>query len=413
MSRKILRGTRKARFSIIFFAIVAAVLTAVTMGIGQSEAKPANATDATQVPHYFGPYPNWANSPLTLASVSVGITGDGTGAKAQATIGANGSVTAIDVTDPGKGYTAATVNITGPGTGATATANVILSGSVTSIAVDAPGAGYSKPSVAISGGGATTDATATAYGSVDAVAITDGGTGYTFPTIDFDMPDDPNGVQAKAHVASTALGDAVDGMDANGHITSIVIDELGSGYASAPKVIIRDGTLFDPITPPAGTTFTEATASATIAIDSIGVDTLGAGYTSAPTVTITETDPNGAGAGAAATATIDTGAISTITVTAPGSAYITADGIKKFTDALPGVCDPAGLAAPACPTTGTDKYVPLGVPDTTSYANSDTYVIAVVQYKMQFSPTARHHARARICSGRHRRYRREASTSRW
>ena len=58
------------------------------------------------------------------------------------------------------------------------------------------------------------------------------------PTVDFDMPDDPNGTIAKAHVV----------WDSNtGDVTGIVLDNPGSGYASAPKVVIRDGTLFSPI----------------------------------------------------------------------------------------------------------------------------------------------------------------------
>ena len=44
-----------------------------------------------------------------------------------------------------------------------------------------------------------TSATGTAYGGVDAVAILDGGSGYSMPTVDFDLPDEPNGVTAKAH----------------------------------------------------------------------------------------------------------------------------------------------------------------------------------------------------------------------
>ena len=40
----------------------------------------ACAVDQTKVPHYFGPYPNWANSPLTQPDATVVITGYGTGA---------------------------------------------------------------------------------------------------------------------------------------------------------------------------------------------------------------------------------------------------------------------------------------------------------------------------------------------
>jgi hypothetical protein len=36
-------------------------------------AVPTSATDVTKVPHYFGPYPNWANSPQTLADAMVKI----------------------------------------------------------------------------------------------------------------------------------------------------------------------------------------------------------------------------------------------------------------------------------------------------------------------------------------------------
>ena len=35
---------------------------------------PASPTDESKVPHYFGPYPNWANSPLTLPDATVTIT---------------------------------------------------------------------------------------------------------------------------------------------------------------------------------------------------------------------------------------------------------------------------------------------------------------------------------------------------
>ena len=59
-----------------------------------------------KVPHYFGPWPDWANSQLTLPDVAVAITGGGgTGAAATATIGANGTVTSLTITDPGSGYT--------------------------------------------------------------------------------------------------------------------------------------------------------------------------------------------------------------------------------------------------------------------------------------------------------------------
>jgi Ca2+-binding RTX toxin-like protein/FtsP/CotA-like multicopper oxidase with cupredoxin domain len=526
-------------------------------------AMPASPVDETAVPHYFGPYPNWANSPLTLPDATVEIIGDGTGATAEATVGANGTVTGLTLTNPGTGYSFADVNILGAGTGATASATVAASGVVTSITVDAAGGGYTAPSVSLTGGGGVgtlmdfgnplldrayatdnatqvfvvvqtplpngflqsfktlnqalaggstgpsagfsfnayvlrptgianeysvvfdsglltvppladpsiseivtfpvpstavqagdviafygqgipldvdvgTDiisypapaaptqgalltvgdpatfplypqartysfsagvvdtsavvplenATATAFGGVDAVLIVDGGSGYTMPTVDFDLPDDPNGVQAEAHVASIALGDPVDGFDPDtGSVTVVVVDNPGSGYSAAPGVVIRDGTLFDPINNGA----VLATVEATLSIQSILLDTFGAGYTSAPLVDIT--DLIGAGAGAAATAQVNAGGVTSITLLIGGSGYITPGGIEKFTDPLSGLCDPAGVLAPVCPNYLTDpaaKYIPLAVGDPSGpyQANpdvSDTYEIALVQYRMSFS----------------------------
>ena len=102
----------------------------------------------------------------------------------------------------------------------------------------------------------------------------------------------------------------------------------------------------------------------------------GADYNPTPTVTIS--DPTGTGA--AATAALDNGVISAITLTNAGSGYVTAGGIQKFTDPLPGLCVP-----PACPTSG--KYIPLGVPEVKTYngAVADEYVIGLVQYRTSFS----------------------------
>ena len=52
---------------------------------------------------------------------------------------------------------------------------------------------------------------------VDAVTVTNAGSGYTFPTVEFDLPDGPDGVQAQGHAL----------MDANGAITEIVVDSPG------------------------------------------------------------------------------------------------------------------------------------------------------------------------------------------
>ena len=124
-------------------------------------------------------------------------------------------------------------------------------------------------------------------------------------------------------------------------------------------------------------------ATSTLLVQSVVVNTFGAGYTSAPAVVISDT---GAGTGASATAAITTsgGSVTSITIDTPGSGYMT-PGIKKFVDALPGLCVP-----PACPNYLTDptaKYVPLAVPEAKLYngIEADEYVIGLVQYRNYFS----------------------------
>ncbi|MFZ1771763.1 MAG: fibronectin type III domain-containing protein, partial [Caldilinea sp.] len=519
-------------------------------GIVQAASPPSSPTDLTRVPHYFGPYPNWANSPFALPDVTVQIIGNGSGATAVASVGANGAVTEIAITDPGVGYTSANVTLASvSGAGATATATVVTSGIVTSIRLDTTGAGYTSPLVSFAGGGgsgtlvqvgnqliartyatdyatnpgvlgpvfvvvqaamptsgavqsiqyfnqatagssptpsagnlfhayvlratglpneytvvwdsgeltvpaavdpvgdivtipvpnvsvttedriafygegipvdstagtdilsypapaaplqnstitvgaggfpmypqnrtysfaasvldtsavaALTGATATAFGGVDVVTLGLPGYGYTNPTVDFDLPDDPNGVIAKAHAEFDA---------ATGAITAIVVDQSGSGYTQAPNVVIRDGTLYDPIMGGTG-----ATATATLALQSITVDAYGSGYTAAPVVNIA--DATGTGFGASATASVSAGGVTAITVNTPGAGYITAGGIKKFTDPLPTLCAP-----PNCPsyaTNPTAKYIPVGVPEAKTYNGiaADEYVIGLVQYRTLFS----------------------------
>ena len=291
-------ATRKSLQIIISFIMLASLLFGGTAPVVAQTANapapapasmPAGPTDETKVPHYFGPFPNWANSPLTTADVAVTINGDGTGAAATATVGAGGAVTGVTITNPGSGYTAATVAFSGAGTGASADAVVNLSGVVTSITINpgAGGAGYTAPVVAITGGGAATNATATAFGGVDVVALSCCRRRLHIPNVDFDLPDDPNGIQASGHVVcddplapGTPIPCPTDGSAMT--LLAVVVDQSGSGYSAAPNVVIRDGTLFDPI----NNAGSGAMATATLTIQNIVVDTFGSGYTSAPAVDI-------------------------------------------------------------------------------------------------------------------------------
>ena len=213
---------------------------------------PASAPAAAEVVTLGSPsYPIYpeARTYSISASMTPPATGPGSGATAEATVGADGAVTGLTLTAPGSGYSGAAVAISGAGSGATATADVQTSGAVTGVAVDAGGSGYTAPSVTISGGGASTDATAHVLGGVDLVSVTTPGTGYKFPTVDFDLPDDPNGVQAQGHATCAdphpdcSLTVATDILT----VTGVVVDFAGSGYATAPAVVVRDGTQFDPI----------------------------------------------------------------------------------------------------------------------------------------------------------------------
>ena len=363
------------------------------------EKLPASPVDESVVPHYFGPYPNWGLSALTDPDVTVTIVGDGSGASATAKVGAGGAITDITITNPGSNYTSATVEITGAGAGAAATAVVTSSQTVVAVNVTNSGMNYVQPSVAITGGGATTPATATAYGSVDSLSLTYGGSGYTLPTVDFDYPDGVGGVQAKGHV----IWDNVTGV-----ITGVVIDNPGSGYSRAPNVVIRDGTQFNPLNRrqfnaaqaareqgildaqggqiqalPRVNVLDNAIVSATIKVQSIVVDTFGAGYTSVPTVNITDT--LGGGMMATAQAVIDIGAVTAINLTNPGSGYVTGTGIKKFQNELPLLCDPSVAGSCAAASNNLGQYIPLGVPDTTTFPGADYYVIALVQHREQMN----------------------------
>ncbi|MFM2071486.1 MAG: hypothetical protein RLZZ623_1749, partial [Actinomycetota bacterium] len=117
--------------------------------------------------------------------------------------------------------------------------------------------------------------------------------------------------------------------------------------------------------------------TATVGIGQIAVTSGGVGYDAAPVVTITDAaDTVTPDHGASATAQVAVkGAVTAITVTAPGAGYLT-PGIKKFVDTLPG--------EGATNANNLGQYIPVAVPDTTTYPGTDYYEIAVVQYRMKF-----------------------------
>jgi parallel beta-helix repeat protein len=111
------------------------------------------------VPHYFGPYANWANSPvpkgaitsLTLASGGTGYSsptvslmdafGTGSGATATASV-EDGVITGLNLTNGGSGYSAPVVIITdATGSGAAASADIggVLTGGIRKFIDTLPG----------------------------------------------------------------------------------------------------------------------------------------------------------------------------------------------------------------------------------------------------------------------------------
>lgn len=156
---------------------------------------------------------------------------------AAATVDA-GTVTSIEVTAGGTGYTSGTVTVTltgGGGTGATAEATV-TGGAVTAITVTTPGTGYtSAPTVTITDSGAGTGATATGFvtaansnlssGTVNSLTIGDNGTsGCTTATVGF-----TGGGGAGATAEATIAG---------GLISALTVTNPGSGYTTAPTVTL-------------------------------------------------------------------------------------------------------------------------------------------------------------------------------
>jgi FtsP/CotA-like multicopper oxidase with cupredoxin domain len=127
----------------------------------------------------------------------------------------------------------------------------------------------------------------------------------------------------------------------SGTITGLTLIAGGSGYSSAaPQVVITDATN------PTGTCASTATVTGGVIIGFGPLTGSCSGYT-LPVITIL--DPNGSGA--LATATL-------------GPPYV--GGIQKFKDPFKGLTQ--------------------AVPDTTTFAGSDYYEIALVQYKQSFSP---------------------------
>ena len=137
-------------------------------------------------------------------------------------------------------------------------------------------------------------------GSVGLIAVSNPGSGYTSaPNVVISAPNDANGVQAVA-TATIVTG--------SGGIRSVFVTSGGTGYTAVPDVTIGAPNI---------TGGTQATAVASIsagAVVSIGVVEAGSGYTSVPAVTFSS-------GSATANAVISTGGVSSVSLVNAGSGY--------------------------------------------------------------------------------------------
>ena len=262
MAARVMRRMSLTKASILVFVLVALLTTLFMIKMSQGEALPGSPTDSTAVPHYFGPWPNWALSPLTMPAAHGHHhrrrhrrDGDGHGRRQRRRHRHHRHQPRQRLHDGDGEHHRRRHRRRGD------RGHHQQRRRHRGHRRRRSGSGYKKPTVTISGGGATTAATATAYGGVDAITLQNAGTGYQFPTVDFDMPDDPNGTQATGHA---------DQGRQRRRSPAIVIDNPGSGYAAAPNIVIRDGTLMDPI----ANAGAGASATCTINVTSVALDTV-------------------------------------------------------------------------------------------------------------------------------------------
>jgi parallel beta-helix repeat protein len=172
MSNELLTNSRVSKkmsavlLALIFVAsawigMIAVNSTGIGSNLTEVKANASATMDPGGLPHYFGPYGNFANSPVPTGSVStitvdsggagysapvvdvVDVWGTGSGAVASASI-ANGVITSISISSGGTGYSAPIVLISDTtGSGAAATANLggPLSGGIRKFVDALPGLG--------------------------------------------------------------------------------------------------------------------------------------------------------------------------------------------------------------------------------------------------------------------------------
>ena len=263
---------------------------------------------------------NGGSGYTTTPTVTISGSG-GSGATATATIGF--PVSTVPVTSGGSGYTTPPIVTICGGSGATATATIDSTGTVTSIEVNNGGSGYTTtPTVTITGGtGSGATATATLSGNaVASIEVNNGGSGYTSaPTVTIT---DRGGSGATATATVSDDSQRVDSRLSG--ITSGSFYSFLVGGASKTSLTVDATANSEPISFGNSKTLTATTSIITGAVTSIEVNNGGSGYTTTPTVTIT----GGTGSGATATAVLSGDAVASVLVTTGGSGYTSAPDVR-------------------------------------------------------------------------------------
>jgi len=354
---------------LIFISLVAALVAHAPVAAFTPAPPLPGIEGPGGVPHYFGPYGNWAFSPLPMGAIAV-----------------------VTVVDGGTGYTAPVVTIADayitPTTPAIVTAAVDANGVITGFTISNPGADYIAPVVTITdptGTGAIADAVIGAATLVSPLTAGNPLIARPYATDNannvFVVNNNPlpagdltefqtfvmttAGLSAQPSVGLTFNAYVLRPQPVGGY--QVVFD---SGLLTVPAVAADQAATY-----PLGTSFPVQAGDLIahygqgIPIDiGIGSDTIL--YPATPPIAgqiidlVTTPGPVFAQA-----RTYSLGATVNVSTTTLSG------GIRKFVDSLPGL-GPAGA-------NNLGQYIPVAVSDTTAYPGSHYYEIALVEYTEQ------------------------------
>src|SRR4051794_5236871 len=298
-------------------SLTTAVIAQQTLkGVGTAAAAPLSATDESKVPHYFGPYPNWANSPQVLADAIVSIS--------------LGTPTPVAVGNPLTGRANATDYATPPGV--LGPVFVVL------------------PSAVLPNGSLESFQTYNQANAAGSPTPSAGGLFHAYVLRPTGNPTEYNVVYDSGELTVPSLNDPLVSEVATFPVTPAVAvlagDVLGLYGQGVP---VDTGVTVNPdiLSTPAPTAPLQGN---TLALGDPGFPMFSQDrtYSFSAMVTPTIVDP---GTGAQATATVDpkTGAISGVTVTSPGAGYVAAPSVSITS---PGVTPTLLASATAVLTTG-------------------------------------------------------------